>query len=300
MGKTGAAHLRDRCQGAASNAVFITDAAARILWANRSFIQLSGYASEEFLGKTPKLFSSGEHDADFFRRFWQTIQAGETWHGEIVNARPDGSRYTVSQTVTPLRDFNDRIGHYVSILEDISERKLAEARIQYMANFDMLTDLPNRSLFLDRLAQALALARREGHAGALLYLDLDRFKQVNDTLGHDAGDLLLKAVAGRLREQVRETDTVARLAGDEFTVILPHMEAPRDVALVAEKIIATVAEPFDLNGVMASVGVSIGIALFPVHGDSVVEILKAADQAMYLAKDAGRNTFRFNPDGAQT
>jgi len=166
-----------------------------------------------------------------------------------------------------------------------------------MANFDRLTDLPNRNLFYDRLALALALAQRESHTGALLFLDLDRFKEVNDRLGHDAGDLLLKAVAGRLRDQARASDTLARLGGDEFTVILPHVETPQDASLVAEKIIAAISEPFDLNGEMASVGVSIGIALFPEHGDSVEEILKASDRAMYLAKDAGRNTYRFHPEG---
>lgn len=274
------------------NAVFITDAAGRILWVNPAFERLSGYAAGEILGQTPKLFSSGAHGTEFYRDFWTTINSGQTWHGEIVNARRDGGRYTVNQTVTPLRDANERISHYVSILDDITERKAAEARIAHMANFDILTDLPNRAMFFDRLGQSLALARRDGHAGALLFLDLDRFKEVNDRLGHDAGDLLLKAVAGRLRAQVRETDTVARLAGDEFTVTLPHVEDIDDAARVADKIVAAIARRFDLGGHEVTIGVSIGIALFPQHGDSVELLLNAADHAMYMAKHAGRNTVR--------
>lgn len=285
--------LLDTALAGVANAVFITDAGANILWANRAFALLSGYAPDEIVGKTPKLFNSGVQDDDFYQRFWQTIQGGKTWHGDIVNARHDGVRYTVNQTVTPLLNGSGQVSHYVAILEDITDRKLAEERMRHTANFDLLTDLPNRGLFFDRLGQALALARRDGLSGALLFLDLDRFKEVNDQLGHAAGDALLIEVAQRLRAQVRESDTVARLGGDEFTVILPNLRNGNDAVRVADNILAAIAQPFLLGGSTATVGVSIGIALFPADGGTAELILNAADNAMYLAKKAGRNCYVF-------
>jgi diguanylate cyclase (GGDEF)-like protein/PAS domain S-box-containing protein len=285
--------LLDAALAGVDNAVLITDANASILWVNRSFSQLSGYASDDILGKTPKMFSAGIQDADFFQRFWQTISSGKTWHGEIVNARRDGHTYTVHQTVTPLLNTNGQVSHYVAILEDITQRKAAEERVQHSAQFDLLTDLPNRGLFFDRMGQALNLGRRDGLSGALLFLDLDHFKEVNDQLGHAAGDDLLVAVAKRLREQVRQSDTVARLGGDEFTVILPSLRDRNDAVRVANNIIAAIGKPFDIVGKHASVGITIGIALFPQHGDTVEQVLKAADDAMYQAKDAGRNCYAF-------
>lgn len=276
----------------AGNAVFITDAAGRISWTNPSFGLLSGYAMEDVLGKTPRLFKSGAQDAEFYRTFWQTIQAGKTWRGEVVNVRPDGTRYIVNQTVTPLLDAHDQICNYVSILEDITDRKANEVRIEHLAHFDLLTDLPNRSLFFDRLSQALAMARREGKMGALLFLDLDGFKAVNDSFGHEKGDLLLQEVAVRLREQARETDTVARLGGDEFILMLPTVTTADDAIRVANKTVDTLAQPFDLNGTVVTIGASIGVALFPEHGDDVEKVVGAADRAMYMAKHAGRNTVR--------
>lgn len=282
--------LMDTALASAGNAVVIADAKARITWANPSFERLSGYKLEEILGRTPKLFKSGAHEPAFYSNLWEKLTAGESWTGEMVNARRDGSRYTVNQTVTPLRNDRGEISHFVSIQEDISERKAADERIRHMANFDMLTDLPNRVMFFDRIGQAHAQARREGHSGALLFLDLDRFKEVNDKLGHPIGDLLLKSVAGRLQAQVRETDTVARLAGDEFTVTLPHVRDVQDAVLVARKIIEALSRPFLLDGNEVGIGVSIGAALFPEHGATVEQVVNAADDAMYMAKRAGRNT----------
>jgi len=281
--------LLDTALAAVDNAVFITDANARILWLNRSFEKLSGYPGAEILGQLPSMLRSGVQSADFYDRFWDTIKAGATWHGEIVNARRDGSHYTVSQTITPLLKANGQISHYVAILEDISERKASEERVRHAAHFDQLTDLPNRGLFFDRLGQALALARREGKSGALLFLDLDHFKQVNDQLGHAAGDSLLLEVATRLRGQVRESDTVARLGGDEFTVILPGLGDRADASRVADLILAAIAQPCTIAGAAVKIEISIGIALFPEHGDTVEEIVSAADAAMYRAKQAGRH-----------
>ncbi len=287
--------LLDAALANVDNAVLITDAHGSAQWVNRAFSKLSGYSSDDILGKTPKMFSSGRQDADFFQRFWQTISSGKTWHGEIVNARPDASTYTVNQTVTPLLNASGQVSHYVAILEDITQRKAAEERVQHSAQFDLLTDLPNRGLFLDRLAQALNQGQRNGVSGALLFLDLDHFKDVNDQLGHAAGDELLIAVGVRLREQVRQSDTVARLGGDEFTVILPNLRDRQDAVRVANGIIAAIGKPFDIAGTQAKVGVSIGIALFPAHGDTVEQVLKAADDAMYEAKEAGRNRYAFSP-----
>ena len=285
--------LLDAALASVDNAVLITDAQGRALWVNRSLATLSGYSSDDILGKTPNIFSSGSQDAEFFQRFWQTISGGKTWHGEVVNARPDGTTYTVNQTVTPLLDVSGQVSHYVAILEDISVRKAAEARVQHSAHFDLLTDLPNRGLFLDRLAQALTLGQRNGVSGALLFLDLDHFKEVNDQLGHAAGDELLIAVGVRLREQVRQSDTVARLGGDEFTVILPSLRDRQDAVRVASGIIDAISKPFAVAGTQAKVGITIGIALFPEHGDTVEQVLKAADDAMYEAKVAGRNRYAF-------
>lgn len=285
--------LLDTALAGVDNSVFMTDANAVILWSNRAFAQLSGYASEEILGKTPQLFKSGGQDADFYQNFWQTIKSGGTWHGDIVNARRDGSRYAVSQTVTPLLDANREVSHYVAILEDITQRKAAEERVQHAAQFDLLTDLPNRSLFFDRLGQTLVLARRDNLSGALLFLDLDHFKEVNDQRGHAAGDALLIAVAKRLREQVRESDTVARLGGDEFTVILPSLHDRHDAVRVADNILGAITQPFLIADKEVTIGVSIGIALFPEFGDTVGHLLNAADNAMYLAKNAGRNCYVF-------
>lgn len=285
--------LLDAALANVDNAVFITDADGGILWVNRSFSQLSGYASENILGKTPKMFSAECQDADFFQRFWQTISSGKTWHGEIINAHRDGSTYTVNQTVTPLLNTNGQVSHYVAILEDITQRKVAEERVQHTAEFDLLTDLPNRRLFFDRLGQAMAIGRRDGSSGVLMFLDLDHFKEVNDQLGHGAGDTVLIGVATRLREQVRQSDTVARLGGDEFTVILPSLHDRHDAVRVANNILAAIGKPFDIGGKPVRIGITIGIALFPQHGDTVEQVLKAADDAMYRAKDAGRNCYAF-------
>ncbi len=284
--------LFDTALAGVNNAVFITDENAVILWANHSFAELSGYPISELLGKNPRLLASGGQDADFFRRYWETIRAGRTWHGELVNVRPDGRRYTISQTITPLFNQSGEVTHYVALQEDISERKAAEERMRYAANFDKLTDLPNRSLFHDRLSQALALARRsESEGGALFFLDLDHFKQVNDQLGHAAGDELLRTTARRLRALVRESDTVARLGGDEFTIILNRVRDPEAAGHVAEKVLAALAEPLIVAGHELRIGASIGIALFPEHGKTIEAILEAADYAMYLAKKAGRGCY---------
>jgi diguanylate cyclase (GGDEF)-like protein/PAS domain S-box-containing protein len=277
----------------ARNGVFITDALGRILWVNNSFTRLTGYNSDEAIGKTPALLHSGKHDADFYQRLWQTIRQGKTWANETVEQHKSGKLFTVQQTITPIKNDDGVISHFVSVIDDITVQKEAAERIRYMAHYDALTALPNRALFQDRLHQILAQSKRNGQSSALMFLDLDRFKAVNDTLGHHIGDLLLQAVAERLKACVRETDTVSRLAGDEFTVLLPNVDGREDATLVAEKITAALAAPFNLDGHEVNIGSSTGIAFYPADADSDEALIKCADQAMYAAKEQGRGTFRF-------
>ena len=282
----------------AGNSVFITDRSGRIQWANESFARASGWSVAELLGQTPRVIRSGRHDADYYRDLWTRILAGEVWRSETVERRKDGSLYTVLQTVTPIRDERGEVTHFVSIHEDITEKKHAEERVQYLAHHDPLTDLPNRPLFYSELEQLLRMADRNSHKVALLYLDLDRFKPVNDLLGHAAGDELLRQVAQRLRESLRASDVVARIGGDEFTVTLPYVEATdgAGVERVAAKIISAIGQPFTLAAGEVQIGVSIGIACYPADAGSADALMHAADDAMYAAKAVGRNTWRrFEP-----
>lgn len=276
---------------AAGNGVMITDPKGKILWANPAFVRLCGYSKEELLGHTPRMLKSGKQTPEYYQALWAAIGNGENWSSETIERAKDGTLYTVSQTITPI--FNDgELTHFIAIHEDISAQKLTQNRIEHMAHFDALTGLPNRALFYDRLRQALALAKRNDGGLALLYLDLDGFKQINDRMGHHAGDLLLVAVAERLGKCIRESDTVARLGGDEFTIILNETFKHEDVSTVANKIIAAIALPFDLDGQTAQIGISIGIARYAEEAGTEDELMKLADAAMYEAKAAGKNTYR--------
>lgn len=277
----------------AGNGVFITDRRGRIRWINASFSRLTGFSAEEAMGETPGILKSGKQDEAYYQSLWESILQGEVWSNETVERRKDGTLFTVQQTITPIRDEEGEITHFISILEDITAQKETDARIHRMAHYDALTDLPNRALFYDRLQQVLAQAKRGNHGAALIFLDLDRFKAVNDTLGHHVGDLLLQEVAKRVRGCVREIDTVARLGGDEFTVLLSEVEDRESAAIVAGKIIAAFAEPFLLDGHELSSSTSIGLALYPRDADECEELVKCADSAMYEAKQQGRNNYCF-------
>ncbi len=286
-----------RLQGIAmesvANAVFITNCDGRIKWVNNAFIRLSGYTEGEVSGKTPRLFKSGKQDPSFYQQVWQTILAGKVWRGEIINRRKDGDLYTVNQTITPLLDTHGKVCHFVAIHEDISDKKKIEERIHYMAHYDALTNLPNRNLFLDYLELELAHAHRNERMVAVMFLDLDRFKIINDTMGHVFGDKLLKAVAERMRACIREGDTVSRLGGDEFTFIIPDIVQPQDVVLIAQKILNAMSRSFQVEGRDIHVTPSIGIALYPSDADDADSLIKKADTAMYHAKEQGKNTFKF-------
>ncbi|MBF0612763.1 MAG: diguanylate cyclase [Magnetococcales bacterium] len=285
----------------AANAIFITDAEGVFLWANPAFSRITGYSTEEIQGNTPRILKSGRHDLAFYQDLWQTIKDGQVWRGEFVDRRKDGSLYIQEATISPVRDQHGQVTWFVAVQQDITLRKELEERLRAQAEFDALTGLPNRRLFEDRLIQSLALARRNQTHMVLMFVDLDHFKEVNDTLGHDAGDELLREAAKRLKECVRRSDTVARLGGDEFTVILPEVTHPNLAELVANKILEQLKRPFFPTSREARISGSVGIAIFPEDGHDVETLMKSADEAMYRSKKAGRATFRFfNPEGHQT
>lgn len=286
-----------RLQGTAmasmANAVFITDCNGRIKWVNTAFTRLSGYPAEEVSGQTPSLLKSGKHDTSFYQSIWQTMLSGEVWRGEIVYRRKDGGLYTVEQTITPLRDMQGKVVHFVSIHEDITDKKQSEADIHYMAYYDILTNLPNRRLLYDRLQHELSHAHRNKRMLAVMFLDLDRFKVINDTLGHSYGDQVLKAVAERLKGCVRESDTVSRWGGDEFIFIITNITQPQDVAFIAHKIFNEMSSPFQLEEREVYITPTIGIAVYPSDASDAENLIKKADTAMYHGKERGRNTFKF-------
>ena len=285
--------LLARALEAAANAVFIADRDGRIVWVNDAFCRLSGYGRDECIGRTPGLLKSGRQSADFYRELWATILAGRTWQGEVVERRRDGSLWTASQVITPLLDESGAVTHFVAIQHDVTASSEAREAIERLAFHDSLTGLPNRVSFLESLGRALARAAAEHRMLALLYLDLDDFKPVNDAMGHAAGDALLIAVAERLRGAVRKTDTVARLGGDEFAVLLTDVGHPDVAGALAGKLVDRIGQPYMLDRRRISVGASIGISLYPRDGATIDELLRHADAAMYAAKADGRRRYRF-------
>ncbi|MBA4093338.1 MAG: hypothetical protein C0489_04550 [Candidatus Accumulibacter sp.] len=276
-----------------TEAMLITDPASRIIEVNDTFTRITGYTRDEAVGQTPRLLNSGHHDAAFYRAMWESLTRTGAWAGEIWNRRKDGSVYPEWLSITAAHDENGQITNYVSAFSDISERKAYEVRLRHLAEYDPLTKLPNRTLLRDRLTHAIGLAARKGGKIAVLFLDLDRFKNINDSLGHAIGDQMLIEAARRLRSAVRGSDTVSRLGGDEFVLLLTELETPDHAAHVAEKLLQVVAEPFSLEGHELNVTPSIGIALFPEDGADPDALLKNADTAMYHAKENGRNNFQF-------
>ncbi|WP_026601604.1 putative bifunctional diguanylate cyclase/phosphodiesterase [Methylomonas sp. 11b] len=278
----------------AREGVMVTDADMRILVVNRAFSELTGYSADEVLGKTPKTLKSGRQDQAFYVDMWGQINDSGYWQGEIWNRRKDGEIYPQMLSISAVRDENNRVTHYVGVFSDISQLKDAVARLEFLAHHDPLTSLPNRLLLFARLEHCIGLSRRERKAAALLMLDLDRFKDVNDSFGHLAGDELLQQVAAKLSSRLRGIDTVTRLGGDEFAILLEDLAHPQDAALVAAEIIESLNEPWRLsNGSEVRVGVSIGISLLPEHGNSSEELLQHADAALYRAKAEGRGNFKY-------
>jgi len=285
--------------------LMITDAEGVILRVNQAFIDTAGYTAEEIVGKTPRLLKSGRHNADFYRDMWETIKHTGTWQGEIWDRRKNGEIYPKWLTITAVKGDDGVTTHYVGSHIDITERKAADEKIQHLAFYDPLTGLPNRRLLMDRLGHALASSARTGKQGALLFIDLDNFKSLNDTLGHDVGDLLLQQVAQRLTSCVRKTDTVSRLGGDEFMVVLENLsgqalEAAAQTEAITEKVMAALNQTFRLGTHEYRCTPSIGATLFNGQQAAIEELMKQADIAMYKAKQAGRNTLRFFDPQMQT
>ncbi|MEK7811710.1 MAG: diguanylate cyclase, partial [Pseudomonadota bacterium] len=286
--------------------MLITDANNDILRVNKAFTTITGYTAGEVIGKNPSLFRSGRHDNLFYAAMWQSLSEAGTWEGEIWNRRKDGEVYPEHLAITVVKDQNGNVSNYVASLADITQRKKAEEEIRNLAFYDALTGLPNRRLMLDRLQQALAFSSRSEKHGALLFIDLDNFKALNDTLGHDIGDVLLQRVAERLAACTRDGDTVARMGGDEFVVLLENLselpvEAAAQTESVGEKILANLNQPYQLAEHEYHNTPSIGATVFSNHERGIDELFKQADIAMYQAKKAGRNSLRFfDPDMQHT
>jgi diguanylate cyclase (GGDEF)-like protein/PAS domain S-box-containing protein len=278
--------------------MIITDAQTRILRVNQAFTESTGFSVEDLVGKTPRILQSGRHDAEFFRKMWDTIRATGGWQGEIWDRRKNGEAYPKWLTISSVKGDDGVVTNYIGTHQDITERKLAEEKIAELAFFDPLTRLPNRTLLMDRLKQTMTSGSRTGTFGALLFIDLDQFKTLNDTLGHDTGDLLLQQVATRLNGCVRGGDTVARLGGDEFVVVLENLGETQDDAAthtkaMGETILVALGQTYQLGMVEHRITGSIGATLFLGQQATVDELLKQADLAMYKAKETGRNALRF-------
>lgn len=282
---------------AAREGVMVTDTSNRILVVNQAFTDLTGYPANEVVGKSPAVLKSGRQDDGFYRAMWSKINKDGYWQGEIWNRRKNGEIYPQMLSISTIRNEINQVTQYVALFSDITQLKDAEARLDYLAYHDHLTGLSNRLLLFSRLEHCISLSRRERKSAALLMMDLDRFKDVNDSFGHLAGDELLQQVAQRLSNRLRDIDTITRLGGDEFALLLENLSHPQDAALVATEIIGSLSEPWNLsNGVEVRIGVSIGISLFPDHGTSSEELLQHADAALYRAKAEGRGDFKYFTD----
>ncbi len=277
----------------ATEGVMITDAENIIVAVNSAFSQITGFTEQEVLGQTPAILSSGQHDQKFYQHMKQDLATKDSWQGEICNRRKNGEAYYEWLSITAIRDERGELEAYVALFSDITKRKITADRIYYQANFDTLTGLANRNLFIDRFTQLLEHANRNNLKIALYFIDLDGFKDVNDTLGHAQGDLLLQQVAERLTHAVRKSDTVTRLGGDEFAILLAENDDIDAVEQIAIKIQHSIAEPFLLKQQEVKISASIGIAIYPDNGNNPEVLLNNADSAMYSAKQSGRNCYQF-------
>ncbi|WP_275096247.1 PAS domain S-box protein [Sedimenticola hydrogenitrophicus] len=273
--------------------VVITDRDGRITAVNSAFTEITGYSEAEVSGQTPSILKSGRHDAAFYREMWASLDRLGYWRGEIWNRRKSGEIYPEWETISTVRNEAGELTNYVAVFSDISDIKESEYQLEYLAHHDPLTELPNRLLFTARLDHALERARRDGLCLAVLFIDLDLFKHINDSLGHPVGDALLLQVARRLKQQLRDEDTVARLGGDEFTVLLEQLADPQMAGNIAAKLTACFVEPFVIDQRNLHVTASIGISIFPNDADTSATLLRNADTAMYQAKERGRNDYQY-------
>lgn len=276
-----------------TDVVMMTTADGTIEYVNAAFEAITGYNQDEVIGQNPRFLKSGKQEQEFYRGMWDTLLKGENFSDVFINKRKDGSNYYEEKTITPVHTRGDEITHFISTGRDISERMRTQERLHYMAHHDALTKLPNRTLFLDRLRQAMARAHWHNRLIAVIFMDLDKFKDVNDSLGHDVGDLLLVQVTQRLSNSVRAGDTVARFGGDEFAILLDDVASEKDVSQLAKKILDTMAPAFKIENHEILSTASIGVSIFPADGDDSEALLRNADVAMYRAKHLGRNNYQF-------
>ncbi len=282
-----------RVMNNSAGGIFVTDRSNRIIAINPAFTEITGYEFEEIIGERPSYFSSGQHPRDFYESMWNQLHDTGEWAGEIWNRDKAGNVFPAWLSISVIRGKQGRIQYYVAMFDDITVRKNEESRLIHKAHYDFLTDLPNRPLFRENLKRAISEARRNRQESALLFLDLDKFKEVNDTMGHAAGDQLLVEVAKRVRTCIRESDLAARLGGDEFSVLLSNVDSIENTEGVAKKILARMREPFLLSGDNVNISVSIGIVMFSGESADIDSLLNSADQAMYKAKQSGRDRIHF-------
>ncbi|MGC8119252.1 diguanylate cyclase domain-containing protein [Marinobacter sp. VGCF2001] len=293
--------LAERVIESSFEGIMVTDSNVQIEFVNPAFTKLTGYRPDEVIGRSPEVLSSGRHDSEFYRRMWQSLTTHGYWRGEIWNRRKTGELYLELLTITAITDDDGNTTHYAGLFTDITQHRKNEEHIRQLAYYDALTGVPNRRLLEDRLDHAIRHAHRKELLLAVLFMDLDRFKEVNDTLGHAVGDELLLQFTARVKDCLREDDTLARLGGDEFIVLLPEMERLSDVVAVADRLIEANKRPYHIQGHQINVGSSLGISLYPADGVTVQELINGADIAMYQAKRDGRNRHQlFNPDVCQS
>jgi len=274
-------------------AIMITDAQRKIIAVNPAFYKITGYTEEDVIGNNPNILKSGRQDEKFYQTMWKSINDLGVWQGEIWNRRKTGEIYPEWLSIGTVKNSQNEIINYIAVFSDITKRKEDEAHIEHLAHYDSLTHLPNRALFADRLKHALVTGTRNKKKTALLFLDLDKFKHVNDTMGHLAGDMLLQSVADRLKSCRRESDTICRQGGDEFMILLPEVNGAEDAETVARKVISSMEEPHRIGGKELVITFSIGISICPDDAADDEMLIKHADDAMYLAKASGRNNYKF-------
>ena len=273
--------------------IVIADAKTHILEVNKAFEKITHYKAEEVIGKTTTLLRSDWHDKAFYETMWRDIQEKGLWQGEITDRRKNGENYVQWLSICAVKDDGGHVTNYIGIFTDITIKKETERKVHQLAYYDHLTKLPNRTLFQDRLGQAIRTAKRDSKKLGVLFIDLDNFKNINDTLGHLVGDKFLIQVAERMNEAIREQDTVARIGGDEFIILLEELIGPQDASRVAKAIIGRMSEPFVIDGHEGYSVASVGISIFPDDGKDASTLVKHADTAMYTAKEQGKNDFRF-------
>ena len=271
--------------------IVITDATGCILDINRAYAKISGYSSEEVIGKMPDFLKSNVHPIEFYEEIWRSLKKSGVWRGEISNRRKNGKLCPELLSISAVLDAFGEVTHYVAIYTDITDLKESQQKLEHLAYHDALTGLPNRVLLGDRILQALASVRRRNGLLAICFLDLDDFKPINDTYGHQSGDRLLIEVTKRLKESVRETDTIARIGGDEFALLLSELESAQEASEVLTRLLTRVAMPYQFDHVTAVISASIGYTLVPGDSGDPDSLLRHADQAMYVAKQEGRNRF---------